>query len=74
MPLELSALGWPGCQQLVSTDTTTPTITNTGIATTTITLPYLPPILGLMFHAQAFVLYHPTGVAVSNGLTGVVGC
>jgi hypothetical protein len=73
LPFELSALGWPGCHQLVSTDTTTPAITTTGIATTTITLPYLPPILGLSFHAQAFVLYHPTGVAVSNGLTGVVG-
>jgi len=69
LPFDLAPLGWPGCQQLVSTVETVAAITTTSTAQTTVPVPYLPPIVGVAFHAQAFVLYHPSGVAVSNALT-----
>lgn len=73
LPFDLAPLGWPGCQQLVSTVETVAAITTTSTAQTTVPVPYLPPIVGVAFHAQAFVLYHPSGVAVSSALTARIG-
>jgi hypothetical protein len=36
-------------------------------------MPVWSALLGYTFHVQALVLYTPTGVAVSNGVTGIVG-
>ena len=38
-----------------------------------LTVPMTTSLVGFTFHAQALVLYSPSGVAVSNGVTGVVG-
>lgn len=73
LPFDLAPLGWPGCQQLVSTVETVAAITATTTAQTTVPVPYLPPIVGVAFHAQAVVLYHPSGVAVSSALTARIG-
>jgi hypothetical protein len=76
LPLDLGILGWPGCQQLVSINDTAYYITSSAgswQATHTVTIPPLPLLVGMQFHAQALVLYHPTGVAVSNGITGTAG-
>ena len=73
LPFDLGVLGWIGCSQLVSTDSTDLAITTTGSATLAISLPNLPQIVGLVFHGQAVVLYHPTGVAVTAGITGTIG-
>lgn len=73
LPFDLGVLGWPGCQQLVSTVETVYVITTTGTAQHTVTLPQLQPIVGVPFFAQAIVLYHPSGVAVTNGLTATIG-
>ena len=48
-------------------------ITNTGQAELAIDVPLDFGLVGQEFHAQALVLYFPTGVAASNGLTGVMG-
>jgi hypothetical protein len=47
--------------------------TLTGTASIPFTVPLNATFLGFAFHAQALVLYQPSGAAVSNGLTGVVG-
>ena len=48
-------------------------ITATGQADYGIVIPNNLTLVGFTFYAQVFVLYLPTGVAVSNGLMGVVG-
>lgn len=73
LPLDLGILGWPGCDQLVSINDLAYSITTTGEADHAIAVPPLAFLVGLSFYAQALVLYHPTGVAVSNGLVGTVG-
>jgi hypothetical protein len=73
LPLDLGILGWSGCQQLVSINDTALTITNTGVASHTVSIPAIPLLAGLQFHAQALVLYSPSGVTVSNGITGTAG-
>jgi hypothetical protein len=73
LPLDLGVLGWPGCQQLVSDDVLSLVTTATGQADYTMTVPSSLGLLGFAFHAQCLVLYTPGGVAVSNGVTGIVG-
>ncbi len=73
LPLDLGILGWPGCQQLVSLDATSFAITTTGQAESLIPIPNVASIAGFEFFMQVLVLYHPAGVAVSNGLVGTVG-
>jgi hypothetical protein len=73
LPLDLGILGWPGCSQLVSDDVIDFAITTTGQADYVLPVPMSLGLLGFTFHAQALVLYSPTGVATSNGVTGVVG-
>jgi len=73
LPFDLGVLGWPGCSQLVSTESTNFTITTTGQAEYTLAVPLSYTLPGFVFYAQAFVLYTPTVVAVSNGLIGTVG-
>jgi len=73
LPLDLGIFGWPGCPQLISDDVIDFAITATGQADYGIVVPSNLTLVGFTFHAQVFVLYLPTGVAVSNGLTGVVG-
>lgn len=73
LPLDLGFLGWPGCQQLVSHDVFEAVPTLTGGAATTFVVPLDVALVGFTFHAQTIVLYVPSGAAVSNALTGVVG-
>ncbi|MFT7535145.1 MAG: hypothetical protein ACI85K_001096 [Hyphomicrobiaceae bacterium] len=73
LPLDLGILGWTGCAQLVSLVDSIYTITTAGYVDHTITIPAFSFLAGMEFHAQVLVLYAPTGVAVSNGLTGTVG-
>lgn len=73
LPFDLGLFGWPGCQQLVSLDLTAFAITTTGSAQHTLQVPFQPPLAGWSIHAQALVLYHAGGVAVSNAVTATVG-
>lgn len=73
LPFDLGVLGWTGCDQLVSLDSTTFAITTTGQAEYSLVVPMSSTLPGFVFYAQVLALYHPTGVAVSNGLTGTVG-
>lgn len=73
LPVDLGPLGWPGCQQLVSDDIYFLTITNTGSSNHSLSIPMDLGLLGFEYHAQAFVLYSPSGVAVTNGVTATVG-
>jgi hypothetical protein len=73
LPQDLGVLGWPGCSQLVSDDAIDFAITTTGQADYVLAVPMTAGLVGFTFHAQALVLYSPSGVAVSNGVTGVVG-
>jgi hypothetical protein len=73
LPFDLGPLGWPGCQQLVSLDTTEFTITTTGSAQHSLSLPFLPSLVGLTWYAQALVLFHQGGVAATNAVTARVG-
>lgn len=73
LPLDLSFLGWPGCSQLVSDDVYFLTITNNGTSNHSMSIPSNTNLLGMTYHAQVFVFYTPTGVAVTNGITSTVG-
>lgn len=73
LPLDLGIIGWPGCSQLVSDDVSAFAITTTGQADYTIAVPMHLGLVGFEFYAQALVLYSTGGVAVSNGVTGIVG-
>lgn len=73
LPADLTILGWPGCQQLVSVDWTDWAITVTGEADHAVVIPPFSALAGLPFFSQALVLYTPSGVAVSNGVRGTVG-
>ena len=73
LPFDFGVLGWTGCDQLVSLDSTTFAITTTGQADYSLVVPMSSTLPGFVFYAQVLALYHPTGVAVSNGLTGTVG-
>lgn len=72
IPLDLSILGWNGCTQLVSDEILYWEITTSGQSDQAITVPANLP-LGFTFYVQVLVLYAPTGVALSNAITGVVG-
>ena len=73
LPFDLGVLGWPGCQQLVAADVSVATITASGAVQHAVAVPYAPSLVGAPFHAQAIVLYHLGGVAVTNGLTATIG-
>jgi hypothetical protein len=73
LPFDLGGLGWPGCRQLVALDS----VTATAAFAATVDFPFVVPLdaalLAFTFHGQAIVLYQAGAVAVSNGLTAVVG-
>ena len=73
LPVDLGIFGWPGCSQLISDDVLSYSITTSGPADYSLSAPSNLTLVGFTFHAQVFVLYTPSGVAVSNGVTGVVG-
>jgi hypothetical protein len=73
LPLDLGILGWPGCSQLVSDDVISFAITTTGQADYSLAVPMSLGLVGFTFYAQALVMYSPSGVATSNGVTGIVG-
>lgn len=73
LPFDLTGFGWPGCEQRVSADVLEAVPTLGGQADYAITWPMDLSLLGFTYHAQALVLYTPTGGAMSNALTGVVG-
>jgi hypothetical protein len=45
----------------------------TGAVDHPLVLPYEPAWVGVRFFVQSVVLYHPSGVAVTGALSGVVG-
>lgn len=73
LPIDLSPLGWIGCQQLVSREAIQFAITTSGTADYLLAVPSLATLQGFTFHVQAVVLYSSNIVAVTNGVTGVVG-
>lgn len=73
LPFDLGIVGWPGCQQLVSHEIFNAVPTLAGTVTLPFTVPYGVNLIGFTFHVQVLVLYTPTGAAVSNGITGLVG-
>lgn len=73
LPLDLGILGWPGCQQLVAHDIMVPSPTLATSVTFPLSVPIAANLVGFTLHVQGFVLYAPSGAAVSNGLTAVVG-
>ena len=73
LPFDLGVLGWPGCSQLVSLNDSVYTITTTGSAEHTVTLPPFAFLAGLQFHAQSLVLYSGGEVAVTHGITATAG-
>lgn len=73
LPFDLGFLGWPGCQQLVAHDVMLPSPTLASSVTFPLTVPIAANLVGYTLHVQGFVLYAPTGAAVSNALTAVVG-
>ena len=73
LPQDLAPLGWPGCEQLVTLDDTTLAITTSGSVDYVVVVPPFSFLAGVQFHVQALVLYSPSGVAVTNGVTGTAG-
>jgi hypothetical protein len=73
LPFDLGGLGWPGCQQLVSLESTTATVSFGNEVDFPLAIPLTAALAGFQFHGQAIVFYQPTGTAVSNGVTAIVG-
>lgn len=75
LPFDLTFLGWPNCQQLVSiVDLAVPSsVLGSGTASLNIWLPPFPFLAGRSFYAQALVLHDQAGASMSNGIHGTVG-
>ena len=72
----LAALGMPGCTLHVSLDAFVPLLGSGGRALHELPIPYLPSLLGVQFHHQAWVLdpaANAFGGVVSAAATGIVG-
>jgi hypothetical protein len=78
LPLDLTPLGAPGCQLLVSDDLAVP-IANRPTATTarwTTNIPYIPALLGVDLYQQAVSCdptANPLGLSMSNGSRASIG-
>lgn len=74
LPFDLSPLGFPGCWQYVSDDSTQFTLALNGYADWQITLPSNSILAGFRFYVQAAVPDALTGsVSVSNAVGAVIG-
>lgn len=75
LPLELGALGAPGCNLLVSPDATYPLFNWAGYATWSFPIPSQPSLTGLAFYNQAAAIDHSNalGLVFTNGGAGVIG-
>ena len=76
LPFDLTPIGMPGCQLLVSADVTLPLTNNAGSATWSIALPSNPWLVGRQFVNQAFVsdpTANPLGFTTSNAGAAVIG-
>jgi hypothetical protein len=73
LPFDLGGLGWPGCQQLVSLESTAATVAFGDQVDFPLAIPLTAALAGFTFHGQAIVFYQPTGTAVSNGVTAILG-
>ena len=73
LPIDLAFAGFPGCTQLVSIDSMTLALTLTPATDFPLAIPLQASLLGFTVHGQAVVLYVGGALAVSNGLTAVVG-
>ncbi len=74
LPFELSPLGFPGCWQFVSDDSTQFTLALNGHADWQITLPSFTILAGFRFYVQAAVPDAITGTAsLSNAVAAVIG-
>lgn len=73
LPFDLGVVGWPGCAQLVSLESLTATASFAAVLDVPFAVPLVGELLGYAFHGQAIVFYPGGQVAVSNGLSAVVG-
>ncbi|MCA8978157.1 MAG: PQQ-dependent sugar dehydrogenase [Planctomycetes bacterium] len=75
LPLSLAGYGMPGCTGLVAPDITMLLANSGGVATWSLTLPNLPPLIGQDFYVQALALdpgRNAAGLVISNGGEGVM--
>ena len=73
LPFDLGVLGWPGCQQLVSLESTTASAAFGTFADFPLAIPLNASLLGFVVHGQGIVFYSTNAVAVTNGVTAIVG-
>jgi hypothetical protein len=76
LPLDLSALGMPGCTLRVSTEFVASMLLSGGNATLAWQLPLTPSLAGFQFFTQALVLEpaaNPFGAVMSNALAASTG-
>jgi hypothetical protein len=76
LPLDLTSLGLPGCELLVSGNVIEPLIVAGGIARWSLPVPPDPALVGATFHQQALVVdagANAAGLLVSNGASGRIG-
>ena len=76
LPLDLTAIGMPGCFARVSLDVTGVVLGSGGTGSYPLVVPNLPALAGFILHCQAIVFdaaANPTGLVMSDAATLVVG-
>ena len=76
LPLSLGGVGMPGCAVLASPDFARVLVAAGGTASTTIAIPAVASLQGLVFYNQALVFdapANPAGLTVSDAAVGTVG-
>jgi hypothetical protein len=76
LPIDLTAIGMPGCTLLIEPFLNTGVGLVNGTGTYTLPIPNRMPLFGLALHHQAFVFDPPanqTGLTLSNAGEGVIG-
>ena len=74
--VDLSAIGMPGCLQLVDGDASSAFLITAETMTTPLPIPNLPSLTGVSIHAQAVTLsvaFNPLGFLTSNGASLLIG-
>jgi len=76
LPLDLTSLGMPGCWLHASPDATFGVTAPAGTASLTTTVPFAPPLIGVIFYSQALALdlsANTLGFTTSNALACSIG-
>ncbi len=76
LPLDLGALGAPGCLLLTRPDVCVPLAISAGRASSTVLVPYDPSLLGAVFYNQVAASdprANPLGIVLSNAGAGAFG-